>query len=479
MRESSTVLQKLVIQPVFICMTHIDAFMGPCRYGKGEELTYEYDKREADKAFKFYKSDMDKFIDKKYVTVLEPRMIEWHEDFLVSNEGFDYITEKDSEVDCYHVSGTRPISYIATLIAKRTKKPLSFCPVSNDTYSKCGGLDATAHLRGLGYTDMYNALSYDELNKYYRLLKVRKALKNTKALYALIDHTLSFVCVSSHISLQDITDRFGMEILHYDALKMLEYMDNLNEEEIKEAESIAADLVKNANKIHMDKNNFVKDTKFYVATKKLMKAMECNAFTNPCFEMCATKEINKRHFTFCLTHSLNKDDGIPSSCASDVKTIVTQAILMNLTLKAPHMGNCMVNVKDRENNSMRILHDVACKQMKGFDSEPLPIDFVSFTMDDWGTTMRYDFAKDAGEKITLVTLSPRMDKMMIAKATITGCDDFTTRECKHAITFRVDNSTDFQDKQQDFGHHFAWVYGDYTDDLKALCKLYNIESIQA
>ena len=139
----------------------------------------------------------------------------------------------------------------------------------------------------------------------------------------------------------------------------------------------------------------------------------------------------------------------------------------------------MVNLKDREHNSMRILHDVASRNMKGYDHEPLPVDLVSFTKGNWGTTMRYDFAKDAGEKITMINLSPAMDKMMISVGTVTGCDDCLTQECKHAITFTVKDSKDFHRKEAQFGHHFAWVYGDYSEDLNELCRMLGMEAVNA
>ena len=49
-------------------------------------------------------------------------------------------------------------------------------------------------------------------------------------------------------------------------------------------------------------------------------------------------------------------------------------------------------LKDIENNTMRILHDVATRCMKGYDN-PDKVDYVSFTKGNWGATMRYDFAK--------------------------------------------------------------------------------------
>ncbi|RRD94808.1 hypothetical protein EII17_06215 [Clostridiales bacterium COT073_COT-073] len=479
MHESSLINSKLIVQPVFISLMHKHEFMGPCRYGCGEELSYAYDKKMAEKDLKLFNEDINQYIDARYVQLLEPKFIEWHEDFAVPNAAVNNAIEKNNEIDVYLISGTRLISYVSTILAKKTGKPLAFCPLSSSKYSRLGGIDATAHMKALGFKEMYNALTYDDLNQTFRILRVRKALRNTKLLYALRNNVLSFGCVSSFINLQDITDRFGMEILNYNGLEFFKIMDEFTEAEDEEARIFAEKLALDAHGVHMPAENIIKDVRFYLAVNKVLQQYECNAFTIPCFEMCATLELNKRHLTFCLTNSLLKDEGIPAACAADVGSVISLAILMNLTRKAPHMGNCMVRVQDLENNTMRILHDVCSRRMKGYDEPDLPIDYVSFTKGNWGATMRYDFSQDTGDIITMINMSPRMDKIMIAKGTIIGCDDFLTQECRHAVVFKVENSRDFHKKEEDFGHHFAWVYGDYQKDLIQFAELMGIEPVLA
>ena len=64
---------------------------------------------------------------------------------------------------------------------------------------------------------------------------------------------------------------------------------------------------------------FVKnDMEFYVAVRKQMAHHHCNAFTIPCFEVCATRQLAKRQFTFCLAKSILTEEGIPAACAGDV-----------------------------------------------------------------------------------------------------------------------------------------------------------------
>ena len=479
MYENSIVTKKLVVQPVFVSLVHLNVFMGPCRYGYGEELTYDYEKKESLKTLELFNSDLVKYIDHSHVELLDTKFLEWHEDFAVKEEILQEVLADDAKVDLYLISGTRLISYVSTIIAKRTGKPIAFCPLSSSKYSRLGGIDASAHLFASGDYEVYNALSYEELNQMFCALKTRKVLQNMKLLYGLRNNILSFGCVSSFVDIQDVTRRFGTEILNYNGLEFFKVLDNMTEEEKKEAKEIAEQLVADANGVHLPAETISNDVEFYLAAKKVMSFYDCNAFTLPCFEMCATQELNKRHLTFCLTHSLMKDNGVPSACASDVGSVISIAILMSIARKAPHMGNCMVRLEDKTHHSLRILHDVCSKYMKGYDAEPLPIDYVSFTKGNWGTTMRYDFAQDAGDKVTLINLSPNMDKMMIVRGTITGCDDFLTPECKHALVFDVEDSRDFHKKEAAFGHHFAWVYGDYEEELKLFAEMMDIEVVVA
>ena len=138
MFEKSIVNQKLVVQPVFISLVHLNAFMGPCRYGIGEELTYDYEMKQAQKTFGVFKDDCEKYLDRNYVEVLEPKFLEWHEDFAVSEDVLKEVTKEDYRTDVYLISGTRLLAYVSTVLAKRVRKPLLFVPLSNAKYSRTG-----------------------------------------------------------------------------------------------------------------------------------------------------------------------------------------------------------------------------------------------------------------------------------------------------------------------------------------------------
>lgn len=474
MNPKSIVNQKVIIQPVYVQLLHNEVFMGPCRYGKGNDLTYAEELRLAKERLDYFDEDMKENIDSEYAIVLDTKFMEWNEDFIIKKERLDKVLDNENDVDMYLFSGGM-ISYIAALIAEKTGKPIAFCPATGWSFPRLGGIDTAAYLKSRGFKEVYNAINFDDMNKIVKAYSVKKALKNTKILYAIRNNVLSIGCVSSFLNLSDITDKFGVDIVNFNSLELFKELDNLSDEENKEAEVLCNSLINEANSVHVPVSDMKNDCRFYIAVNKILDRFECNAFTLPCFELCATKELNKRHFMFCLTHSLLKDDGISSACASDIGSIISLEILMVLSKKSPHMGNCMIRLNDMKDNRMQILHDVCTRYMKGYDATPLPVDYVSYTKGNWGTTMRYDFAKDTGETITMINISPDMRKIMIGKGNVEGCEGYMTPECTHAVVFSVNDSRRFYEKESEVGHHFAWVYGDYVDDLVEFAKLMELE----
>lgn len=471
----STLNVKLNVKPILFTMYHIHAYMGPCRYGEGYDLTTEKDMEVAQKEFEIFKQELATELDLTQVNLLEPEIVVWNEDFALKESEIQKAIKDDAQTDFYLVRGLRISSYFAVELAKRTKKPIGHTP-NKSAISKCDHVDMTAHLLAIGHP-AYAFLDFDDVNRTFEILRTKKALETTKVFFPLKSALLTFGCQSSYIQLGDITDKFGIRFAHVNSEDVFKWLDELTEDEKQEAKVLAEQIVSTAKGVHMPVEYVQNDTEYYITIKKMMEHFDCNAFTMPCFEVCATRELNKRKLTFCLAHSIFKDEGIASSCAGDVGSILSMTILMNLSKKAPYMGNTMV--LDRKTNQCRTLHDVACSKMKGYGEACLPIELVSFTMNNWGTTMRYDFANDIGETLTLVNLSPDMKKIMVAKGTINGCDDYLTPECKHAVRYTVADAERFHQCQKYVGHHFAIVYGDYVDQVIALANECGLEVLQA
>lgn len=471
----SVMEKKVVVKPILWTMYHIHAYQGPCRYGQGYALTTEYDMEVGQKEYKRFLERIEESLDPKKVEVRRAELLHWNEDFLIHEDVWETALAEDQEVDLYLVCGLRMSGYFTVELAKRTNKAIAFVP-HESAFSPCDEVDMSAHLLALGREAVYSCRDMKDVVKSVEILRVKKIMKNLKIFFPLKSAQLTFGCQSSYLTLDHVKNRFGVRFSHVNAQEVFDVIDELSEEEKADCQKKADELIAYADGVHMPAEYVKNDMEFYAAIKKLMALHECNAFTIPCFEVCATRELNRRKFTFCLTKSLLKEEGIPAACAGDVGSVLSIAILTAIANAAPYMGNTMV--WKREENICRILHDVPTRYMKGF-THPLPVELVSFAMDGWGTTLRYDFSRDIGEKVTLINISPDMSKLMVASGEVCGCDNYLTPECKLSMDFRVKDADHFHDCQKWVGHHFALVYGDYCDEAAAVAEDYGMTVLRA
>lgn len=471
--KNSPMNTKLRVKPIAFSLFHKNAYQGPCRYGEGYALSYEYDVEVGKRQLADFTEKLNNSIDFDQIDLLEPVMLHWCEDFILSDDLFEEALKDDDDVDFYLIYALRISNLFIVRLAEKTNKPFGL--ISNkEGISRVGDIDSAARLHAMG-KECYSFYDYCDIMPLLQALRVRKALSNTKVLFPLKGDPLSAGCQSSFMSLDDVSSRFGLSFQHLDAMEVLDMLDKLTDEEISEAKAFAEELYKESKASHLPLENTVGDIKVYQLFCRLMDKYGCNAFTIPCFEVCATMELMRRKITFCVSHSLNKDRGIPSACASDVGSLIAMEMAMLVSNEAPYMGNTMV--RDIDANIVRTLHDVPSRYMKGYDN-PLPIELVSFTLGNWGTTMRYNFDLDKGQTVTAMALSPDFKKMMVVRGTVDGCDNYLVPECKLAMRYIVNDARKFYEYQQYVGHHMVVVYGDHTEAFKNIAHLYGMEIME-
>jgi L-fucose isomerase-like protein len=227
----------------------------------------------------------------------------------------------------------------------------------------------------------------------------------------------------------------------------------------------------------MEREDIIKSVYFYLTAKSLMETYRCNAFTSSCFELCSTQEPEKRRFVPCLTHTLLKDEGYPSSCEEDVSALLAMAFLMYTSKKSAYMGN--PSISDKKEDILYIHHDMPGIKMYGINEKPLPYEIRNFTLGGWGATIRYNFSRDKGKTVTLGRFSPNADKMLLLKGEIIkGLDFSTPRGCSLGLDIKIADGMGYFRKAADFGHHLAMVYGDYTEEVKKLGSIMGFEVVE-
>ena len=171
-----------------------------------------------------------------------------------------------------------------------------------------------------GYTLM-------EYVQHYRILMAKKMLRETRVLCAARFGTARSVSdMGNFVNLEQVTDVLGAQFTFVNLHELIDQTHigksgdnytlpgraalNPTEEDVKEMEALADDLIGNAVECDMERKEVLSSERFYVTVKKMLDYYGCNAFAAPCPDACATRRLNQERMTFCLTHSLLGEMGI-------------------------------------------------------------------------------------------------------------------------------------------------------------------------
>jgi len=457
---------KIGVKPVFVQLIHSGAYEGPCRVGDRKSLEPEAESKRGEGNFKKFVEGLKGSLAPD-ARLLEPVRIEWKDNWVIPEGEFGKLEVDIEDVDLFVVSGGLS-QYPAITIAHRYRKPIAMVGAVTT-------VDVAAYLRSRGL-EGYALLDADELNRLISLLRVRKAVRSTKMLVALEGDIIPVGVVSTIWDFEGLRDRFGVDHTCLPARALFEDMGKLSGEEIGKAKELADGLIRNADKVHMSREDLLQSVKFYVTVKKVMDELGCNAFVIPCFEICARRIAEENRVTFCLTHTLLKDEGYPSACEGDVNVLMAMTLLMYVSRESAYMGNSYI--VDREKDVIAVHHDVPGLKMRGLDEPDLPYKIRNFTFGGWGATIRYDFSRDVGEPVTLARFNPMATKLLVARGEIAGGGGFDEIGCVLRAHIKVRDAVELLHREVDFGHHLAMVYGDYIDDLKELGGMMKFEVVE-
>ncbi len=500
---------KLNVRPIYIGLVHLTVFEGPCRFGQGEELTTEYDRMANQEFYKEFVEDVKKNLSIKEVNLMDPIYVERHDDLLSKEEIFEAMAKDVNEVDLYLVGLEIARGDIVIEFAQRYKKPVAIVPENCCMIGDCVPAMRSRNLEAYGY------MKWEDGVRHLKALRVRKVLQHTNVLLApRMNSNNSMASDATFVSLSDVTQILGPKFRYINAHELLDQThmvdpttnytipgrtgNNINETDMKEIEALTDELMSGASECTMEREKLMLSVKAFYTVKKLLDVYDCNAFSMPCPDICASRRLNEEQVTFCLTHSLLNELGIPSACEYDLSSLISMQVLSNFSGGAPYMGNTnpimyengvaqprrTVGEKDleeikNEQNLYFTFHSTPNRKLKGFDKPAESYGIQPFAYSGWGATLRYDFKKDYGQPITMLRFSPDCKKMFVAKGTIKGGSGYSDVNCSLTVIFQVDNQEDFFTKQINFGNHIPLVYGDYTKELALLGDSLGLEVVTA
>ena len=500
---------KLNIRPIFIGFIHLHVFEGPCRFGKGDELTEEFDRMTHQDLYRSFCQSVETNLSDPAFNVMDPIYVERYEDFITKDQLIEDMAKDIGKADIalFFVGIAR--HEVVVEFAQRHKIPVAIMPgICCATAETITALRAR-NLESYGYLDWPDAI------RHLKALRVRKVLRDTSVLLApRLNATNSVASGSSFINLSQVTQLFGTRFRYVNAHELLDQTKmadplanhtrpgfasyNITADDMAEIERLTDEITGNADECAMARDSVLLSAKAFYTVKKLLDAYDCNAFTMPCPDVCATRRLNEEKITFCLTHSLNNELGIPSACDYDIGALLSMQVLMNFSGGAAYMGNTapipyangvaqpyrVVTAKHLEKiknepNLYCTFHSAPNRKLAGFDKPAAAYSIQPFAHSGFGATIRYDFSRDNGQPITMGRFSPDCKKFFIARGTVKGGGGTDVPNCTLSVIFQVKNQRDFFYKQINFGNHIPLVYGDYADDLALFAESLHLEPVFA
>jgi hypothetical protein len=450
-------------------IVHEDAWEGSCRWGDLKNMTKEAEINYIENGMKQLKADLSTLHIPSEVNVLDPVSMyayveKGNPDIMLHDEQLDMLAHDEGKTDLYVVGSP----FIGYRIAQRYRKPVCIL-------QKAGwGVDGPGGIRHLG-VDAFHATTWDELFDVTRVMFAKKAFANTRLLSITnFPDRVPYGVVSGITDLDSVQAKFGMGYEFMDYKDFFGFMDSMEKdnEMVTYADKVASELVANATSSNMTKESIARSVMFYLTTLKMMQKQKCNAFTIECFELCSSLNPWNRKFTPCLNNALMKDSGIPSACEGDINALLAMMVEMYLSGKATYMGNPDI---DKDNNLLQLHHSVASLKMLGFEQQSTPYQIHSFMNAGYGTTLRHDFANHVGEAVTVGRFDPSASRMLITSGKITDGSGLEGSGCAQNVTMKIPDGRKFWKASHNYGHHLAFVYGNYVNQIEDLGGLMGFE----
>ena len=506
----------LKVKPVLLGIEHRYYYEGPCRFGKGEALEPGFDKFFNEENHDLFLKILEENLPEG-VELLEPARITRTDNWENTDAMEDILRlEVDApEVDVAFFASFLGVDDIAVNFGIRYTKPMIISPRS----SFLGTEVKSAVTCVRPDAEVYSPKDWNQAIEMLEALRARKVIRNTNILLApRMNSEYSYSSCDTFRNHDMVTKNTGCHFKYVSAHELIDDMSpavpegnhttpgrktwNIDEADMAEAERIADELIEGAEEVQVERKFLIKSILAYLTVRKHMEDKDCNAFTVPCPDVCSSRRLNENQFTFCLCHSLNMENGIPSACEFDANAALTQQALIAVSHGArPFMGNTQPLVYYKEKGewefapfgpSEELFAELAKENPEGLyymqhsvpnrcyhlDGSKGTYALRHFAFDQgFGAILRYDWTKDAGQVITVARFSPDGSKLLVGRAELVCGAGYDTDNCNGSIVFRVKDQADFWEKQCQVGNHMCMVYGDWTAELSRLCKVMGIEEL--
>lgn len=301
--------------------------------------------------------------------------------------------------------------------------------------------------------------SCEDVKKIIRVLRAYTFIREMRALY--IGDIPSNSVKDANYDFTDLEGRFGIQFIHLNFDDLLKAVEKISDED---GEKVASIWKENAEILDGREKKLKEYAKTYLGLKNLLNKYNSNALTVDCAFLPDVELVP------CYSFGVLIDEGIPSGCEGDTSALLGMSILMGLSGKSALMGNLFANAThdDIENNVIVINHDVVPPSM-GDEKEKMKL--RDFHASKKGLTGFIKLKK--GEKVTIVGMDRQAKRIWYSEGEILWTED--TVHCRTSIGIKVKDAKRIG--KESFGHHQVIAYGNLTDEIEMLGKIFKIKTV--
>jgi len=237
----------------------------------------------------------------------------------------------------------------------------------------------------------------------------------------------------------------------------------------KEIIAMADDYIRRARRqTGCTKRDVINGVKSYYVAGKILEDEQADAITMDCLGALGNIEVSLP----CIAWSRMNDDGIPAACEADYGAVATHAIVQYLFDRP---GFQQDPVADTADDTIIGAHCSCPTALNGFGTPPEPFDL-----------MHHHGMRDAvprplweiGRRATCVEVLPgekgqRSVVLISAGTVVENIDVPPSGGCVVSVKIKFDGS---QEVLSFPGFHQIFFYGDYKDEFRDFCQLFNLQA---
>ena len=307
--------------------------------------------------------------------------------------------------------------------------------------------------------DLFIALDYHEIRRFFRVLDVKRSIAHTRIVLMGLPAPWHLRWYSFP-DLELIRRKVGVQFVPVELRELLEVVSKVD---MDKAASLAQEWMDEAGQVmEPTPEHLQQSAAAYLAMDQILSRKGAQAIAINCLEITQSQKFSEQIINPCLAMTRLRDMGIPSACEMDVAALLTMILLGNLSNKPSFLGNIVR--ADPESNIIKLSHCILPTRMPGFDESPLPYTIRDFHGNKGVTAFTH---VAAGEKLTLARAHRNLERVVALKGEVLDCEDTTF--CRNTLTIQINDAREFVQRAE--GNHHIAVFGDYMDDLKALCEV--------